>query len=435
MHNLFLGTAKSMFQLWKERNLLTKDKLKVIEERINRLDVGTGLGRLPHKIASNHGRYKASQWKNWTIIYSTYALHGLLPDEHLNCWHAFVMACRLLTVPVLTHLDLNKADMLLLKFCRQFEELYGKNSVRINMHLHCHLKECIEDYGPVYSFWCFAFERYNGVLGSIATNNRSFEIQLKFMSEQFVSNVELPREFSETFTPFFKKFRQTAECMPVGSSALLRISTHAHLGVVDWSDISCLTLPSAYKFMHLDFNDRQLLTETYQAMYPESHIEPVMVGEVCRKYSSVTLAEEKVGSRLECRTLRSARVMASWADNNGHINPSAAVRPGFVKFFFVNTVKFEGDQYKKHVFACIDWYKEDSQKELYRHPVEVWKLKSFNQAGPATFMPVQRLHCKFADAHLKINGVEKLIVCPIQRTFFWFSSFIQNMCAMFGTLD
>ena len=72
------------------------------------------------------------------------------------------------------------------------------------------------------------------------------------MSEQFVSNVELPREFSETFTPFFKKFRQTAECMPVGSSALLRISTHAHLGVVDWSDISCLTLPSAYKFMHLD---------------------------------------------------------------------------------------------------------------------------------------------------------------------------------------
>ena len=142
MHNLFLGTAKSMFQLWIERDLLTKDKLKVIEERINRLDVGTGLGRLPHKIASNHGRYKASQWKNWTIIYSTYALHGLLPDEHLNCWHAFVMACRLLTVPVLTHLDLNKADILLLKFCRQFEELYGKNSVRINMHLHCHLKEC-----------------------------------------------------------------------------------------------------------------------------------------------------------------------------------------------------------------------------------------------------------------------------------------------------
>ena len=178
MHNLFLGTAKRMFQLWIERDLLTKEKLKLIEERINKLDVGTGFGKLPHKIASNHGRYKASQWKNWTIIYSTYALHGVLSQEHLNCWHTFVMACCLPTVPVLSHKDLKKADMLLLKFCRQFEELYGKSEVRINMHLHCHLKECIEDYGPIYSFWCFAFERYNGNLGSTATNNGQLKSSL-----------------------------------------------------------------------------------------------------------------------------------------------------------------------------------------------------------------------------------------------------------------
>ena len=117
MHNLFLGTAKRIFQPWLERDLLTKRKLKTIEERINKLDVGTGFGRLPHKIASNHAKYKASQWKNWTMIYSTYALHGLLPSEHLNCWHTYVMACQLLAVPVLSHNDLKKADMLLLKFC------------------------------------------------------------------------------------------------------------------------------------------------------------------------------------------------------------------------------------------------------------------------------------------------------------------------------
>ena len=68
MHNLFPGTAKRMFQLWLERDVLTKSKLKTIEERINKLDVGAGFGRLPHKIASNHGKYKASQWKNWTML-------------------------------------------------------------------------------------------------------------------------------------------------------------------------------------------------------------------------------------------------------------------------------------------------------------------------------------------------------------------------------
>jgi len=91
---------------------------------------------------------------------------------------------------------------------------------------------------------------------------------------------------------------------------------------------------------------------------------------------------------LECRTLRSGRVMASWTDQEGQINPSALIRHGLIKFFFVNTIKFEEDQYKRHVFSGIQWYKEDSQKEYYRRPVDVWKPKSFVQPGPSTFMPV-----------------------------------------------
>ena len=183
------------------------------------------------------------------------------------------------------------------------------------MHLHCHLRERVEDYGPVYSFWCSAFERYNGILGSTTTNNRSIGIQLmrKFLSEQFVANVALPEDFSETFTSFFKKYQTSlmSESVPVGLTALFKMSTHNQLEIYDWSDISYLSLPSAYKLMNLDSDERQLLTETYKAMYPDKHITADMVSELCRKYSSVTLAGEKTGSRLECRSLRSARVMAS----------------------------------------------------------------------------------------------------------------------------
>ena len=32
-----------------------------------------------------------------------------------------------------------------------------------NKHLHLHLKECVENYGCVYGFWLFSFERYNGL--------------------------------------------------------------------------------------------------------------------------------------------------------------------------------------------------------------------------------------------------------------------------------
>lgn len=68
MHNLFLGTVKSMFKLWMEIGLLSKQDIKIMEKRIKDFDVGTGLGRMPHKISANYGCYTASQWKNCTLV-------------------------------------------------------------------------------------------------------------------------------------------------------------------------------------------------------------------------------------------------------------------------------------------------------------------------------------------------------------------------------
>jgi len=53
-------------------------------------------------------------------------------------------------------------------------------------HLHLHLKESFLDYGPPHAFWCFAFERYNGILGSYHTNKKSVESQFmkKFLTNQ-----------------------------------------------------------------------------------------------------------------------------------------------------------------------------------------------------------------------------------------------------------
>ena len=47
---------------------------------------------------------------------------------------------------------------------------YGKSIITPNMYLHCHMAECVKDYGSVYGFWCFSYEWYNGILGSFPTN-------------------------------------------------------------------------------------------------------------------------------------------------------------------------------------------------------------------------------------------------------------------------
>ena len=57
----------------------------------------------------------------------------------------------------------SSTDDLLIRFCTHFETLYGKERCTPNMQMHCHLCESVLDVGPVYSFWCFSFEPYNGI--------------------------------------------------------------------------------------------------------------------------------------------------------------------------------------------------------------------------------------------------------------------------------
>ena len=105
-------------------------------------------------------------------------------------------ACSLLCSRIISVSAALHAHSLLVEFCEEFEQLYGKKHCTMNLHLHCHLRECLLDFGPVYSFWLFSFERENGILGSYPTNNRSIEVQLmrKYVQKwqlQFVRMSEL----------------------------------------------------------------------------------------------------------------------------------------------------------------------------------------------------------------------------------------------------
>jgi hypothetical protein len=42
--------------------------------------------------------------------------------------------------------------------------IYGKWEVTVNYHIVLHIPNMLRDFGPANGFWCFPFERYNGVL-------------------------------------------------------------------------------------------------------------------------------------------------------------------------------------------------------------------------------------------------------------------------------
>ena len=174
MHSMYLGTGKHLYQVWIDKNLLSKSDLAKIEYRIKLFHVPSDCGRVPFKISS---AFTAEQWRNWIIIYSPVVLKGLLPNEHLRCWLLYVKACHLLCYRIINHPHIFTADLLLLNFCKSFEQLYP-DLCTPNMHLHLYLKDCFMNYGPPHAFWCFAFERFNGILGSYSTNKNQLKNNL-----------------------------------------------------------------------------------------------------------------------------------------------------------------------------------------------------------------------------------------------------------------
>ena len=90
------------------------------------------------------------------------------------------------------------ADQYLHQFCRNFAALCGAEACTPNLHLHLHLKDSLLDYGPVYAFWLYSFERFNGVLGNYSTNNKNIEVQLmrKFINQQKAKDIHFPENIN-----------------------------------------------------------------------------------------------------------------------------------------------------------------------------------------------------------------------------------------------
>ena len=165
MHNLFLRIAKRTVKQWKESAIISSRDYETLQDKVDSVIVHSKIGRIPRKISSCFMFfYTADEWKNWTVIHSVYALHGILPSNHYYCWCLFVKACRILLHARLTETEVKLAQNYLVQFFVKFQALYGTENCTSNMYMACHLEECILDYGLLSSFWCFPFERLNGVV-------------------------------------------------------------------------------------------------------------------------------------------------------------------------------------------------------------------------------------------------------------------------------
>ena len=174
-----------------------------------------------------------------------------------------------------------------------------------------------------------------------------------------------------------------------------------------------IALPDRFVRGVLDGDDMEALKCVYTALYPGLDLATCTFSQVIKKFKTVEIGMTTYGSRMACRSLRSARIRASWCGDDGTINSlSLNVRPGYVKYYIRHEFRVGGTS-KEHIFAIVDWYQNHSQKGYFGNPIEVWKERDFEQGGPSTFLPVQRIVSTFAAASYKVAGIDSLVVSPI----------------------
>lgn len=405
MHNLFLGTGKHMLELWLNLGIINSRHFAHLQEFVDRMVVPNDVGRIPRKIATGFSGFTADQFKNWITIYSIPSLHGILPRQHLECWRFFVLSCRILCKRKLSTADVSLFDALLIRFCTHVQDIYGESSITPNMHMHGHLKEVVEDYGPVYAFWLFSYERYNGILESQPNNNRAMEPQLmnRFLKDNVAYTFEFPSAFSKEFSPVCNTVTKTHA---VGSLS----TTTSTLEEEEEKFLSVSTKGI------LDSEDKQILSYLYGKIN-RVECSDVTINSVFQKYMSLLLK----GKLYTCnRSSTYCVALAEWNDDIfgppptpllDATHPESKFRPIKIRHYLKITV-CHGERIETISLASVQWFIPYLQKDGIGKPVQLWR-NDFEVGALYSFLPVQYLKCRCSFCNITYNNEPVLAVVPL----------------------
>ena len=431
MHNLFLGTAKKMLTLWKEHGFIDDHKFQEIQDQIDVINPPPNIGRIPHKIAAGFAGFTAEQWMLWTTLYSPLVLNGVLPQVHYTHWCLFSRACSLLCRSYVHAADVENADELLLTFCTQFQELYGESECTANMHMHCHLKESIMNVGPLHSFWCFSFERYNGILEKMQKSWKAPELQLihKFSNLQTLASVDLSQAIPAALCHCFTEMKKAKTALPDTAIDGVAIFKYEENMLCCPNNVCAARLPFHHPILpghekYLPEEARDVLTEMYSVLYGSENV--VHVPLRYEEFRSVEVFNEMYTS-VKSRTTKSAAIVAAWPSPGGILtsrNPSQDdIRVGMVQYFLLHTpsVRVSTDEEavrtteKAHILAKINWFQDHPQKYLLGNGIILSATVCETSYSVSQFMPISRFisRCAIVERRLQTDHGEDLVYVAI----------------------
>ena len=340
------------------------------------------------------------------------AFHGIISQEYLEVWQKFVEACWLICRPIVHKSDGKKAEELLVEFGKRFESLFGRDAVTPNIHFATHIVECMEEFGSIYTFWCFGMERLNGFLGDYTTNSRCIEVTItrKFLSDCYLASRshDIPDFLKELFPSFFTKAvsMQVAKPPTLPKKVELLGSLPLSECINLWKETDHIVIKGKPERYLLDADDRDLLMKSYKSMYPSVEINLSDVYEMCFKINTLSLGSHRLftGSTHESKK---CIIKANWSDTNGNITLDLEdFKIGQIKHFLKHCINLDG-QRKMHIICVMDWFEEFHHESIDTEcifPTLVFRKSDKIKGGPSSFMPIQRIESICAYSTRTIKG-------------------------------
>ncbi|KAG2191149.1 hypothetical protein INT47_012155 [Mucor saturninus] len=443
MHNLFLGTAKRMVEKWTASGLIVDRDLREMQKIAETMVLPVGYSMLKTKIGKGFPRMKADEWKSWVLVYSPVLLKYVLPPANFANWIDFVDACRILVKPTITYDDVESAHLHLQQFCQSCETLYPATILTCNMHLHLHLRDTVRDFGPVYGYWLFGFERFNGLLKNINTNRRDgFEMTYmrNFLEDAYKSdyvNAVFPNSSQVLFSPVLQKLTSTTPTILSSPSTtyctfdlqdFLRLSNDATILVkgnepLPPSAFPLLTSkPSSISDVHYPF-----LLEYYKKQYDipdlvdyrHASLSPFFVDNQIGKLKSIDiLGQTYVGKNSSVS--RGSFVQALFL---GRYGDHANAYTGQIQYMFTHSFmpptnqticSSHGIQHTEHVFAFVRWLPLSSDRSREDDGVDIC-LPEFSDDDYQCILPVHRILLEVATAKYTKNNETTTLVIPLPK--------------------
>lgn len=192
MHCVCLGAMKKLFEIWMAPRKSTDSKLLksikpkhryILNKRILNIKPVSEFKRKPRSIF-DFKYYKAVEYLHMLLYYLPYAMKGLFDDKIVRHVCKLSYAIYTLLKPQITRNEVSKADEMLSRFSDEFEQLYGKSCVTMNIHLLRHLAQVVKTAGPLWVYSAFSFESNIGSLNKRANGTVHFIEQI---SDQYIS--------------------------------------------------------------------------------------------------------------------------------------------------------------------------------------------------------------------------------------------------------